>query len=96
MYAEKNEDTKKAIKHYEDALELEETQLITIDYITSKLEELNGTIELMELEKEIEKEERKLAKQKEKEEKEAAKEAAKAEKEQKAKAEKENKEKEDN
>jgi predicted alpha/beta superfamily hydrolase len=96
MYAEKNEDTKKAIRHYEDALELEETELITLDYITSKLEELNGTIELMELEKEIEKEERKLAKQKEKEEKEVAKEAAKAEKERKAKAEKENKEKEDN
>ena len=96
MHAEKTEDTKKAIKHYEDALELQETQLITIDYITSKLEELNGTVELMELEKEIEKEERKLAKQKEKEEKEAAKEAAKAEKEQKAKAEKENKDKEDN
>ena len=96
MHAEKTEDTKKAIKHYEDALELEETPLITMDYITSKLEELNGTIELLELEKEIEKEERKLAKQKEKEEKEAAKEAAKAAKEEKAKADKDNQEKEDN
>ncbi len=94
MHAEKTKDTKKAIKYYEDALELEETELISIDYITLKLEELNGTIELMEIEKEIEKEERKLAKQKEKEDKEKAKQEAKLEKERKAKEKQENKENE--
>lgn len=95
MHAEKTEDTKKAIKYYENALTLEETELITIDYINSKLEELNGSIELLELEKEIEKEERKIAKQKEKEAKDKEKADAKAKKEAEKLKEKEAKEKAD-
>ena len=81
MHAEKTENTKKAIKLYEDALVLEESYRITYDFIESKLEDLNAIIETIELEKEIEKEERKIEKEEEKEKRKKQKEQEKLDKE---------------
>ncbi|WP_299128492.1 alpha/beta hydrolase-fold protein [uncultured Winogradskyella sp.] len=80
LHAEKTDNTKRAIKLYEEALTLQESYRITYGYIESKLEELKGVVETLALEKEIEKEEKQIKKEEEKLKKQKAKEDAKAKK----------------
>lgn len=66
LHAEKTEEIKKAIKFYKEAQLLEETPLITQDFISDKLEQFNGIIETQELEAEEKKAAEKLKKEEEK------------------------------